>query len=77
MKNGTKVKIFAQVSNGAGDVTDAWTDGVVVNQFTVPASLRQATGQRPGIVVHVPQSAMKDKFIMVADDFIDTVVRRI
>lgn len=70
-----KVQIYTQVSDGQGDVVDAWIDGEIVGEASVSASLKAATGQRPGIVVKVPKCAFKDKHIFVEDALVGTVVR--
>ena len=68
------VKIFTEVSDGAGDVESAWIDGTVVGEYSVSSSMRHSTGERPGIIVHAPRCAYKDKYIRVSDDLISTVI---
>lgn len=73
-KAGDKVKVFAEVGDGQGDVMMAWVDGTIVGNYTVSPSIRLATGHRPGIVVNVPASSMKNKNVSIEDGWMDTVV---
>lgn len=76
MKQGDKVKVFTEVSDGQGDVTTAWIDGVVADNVTVQPGMK-AHGNSSGIIVNAPGCAYKNKRIFVSDDLISTVVQRI
>lgn len=72
---GKRVEVLTEVSDGAGDVKKEWTPGTVTGEYTVPDMQRHTTGQRPGIVVHVPGAAYKNKHINIEDGLIDSTVR--
>jgi len=72
-KVGAEVKILTEVSDGQGDAQSKWIDGTVVNRTDVPMGMR-AYGNRPGIIVHAPECAYKDKYIVVSDDMIGWVI---
>ena len=77
LAKGTRVEVFTEVSDGQDDVMSAWTPGTVVGEYTVSASIQHSTGQRPGIIVNVPESASRNKNIRIEDGMVDTVVRTV
>lgn len=70
-----KAQIYTQVSDGQGDVVDAWIDGEIVGEASVQPGMK-AHGNSAGIIVKAPGCAFKDKHIFVEDALVGTVVRK-